>query len=66
MIPGNSSKFMDEVPKTAHLTWGNVAIGLLFLLLDASLSVFLELGLSMSLITAAIRCIVQLSVMVRL
>lgn len=55
---------LDEVPKTAHLTWTNVGIGVLFLLLDAALSVTLELGLSVSLITAAIRCVVQLSVMV--
>lgn len=59
-----SFKVVGEVPKTAHLTWTNVGIGLLFLLLDAALSIFLELGLSASLITAAIRCIVQLSVMV--
>jgi hypothetical protein len=64
MIPVNPSKVLEEVPKTAHLTWTNVGIGLLFLLLDAALSVFLELGLSMSLITAALRCVVQLSVMV--
>lgn len=54
---------IDEVPKTAHLTWTHVGIGLLFLLLDASLSVFFQLGLSASIITAALRCIVQLSVM---
>jgi ABC-type iron transport system FetAB permease component len=64
MIPVNPNKIMEDVPKTVHLTWTNVGIGLLFLLLDATLSVFLELGLSMSIITAAIRCIVQLSVMV--
>jgi hypothetical protein len=64
MIPVNPSKIVGEVPKSVHLTWTNVGIGLLFLLLDATLSVFLELGLSMSIITAAIRCVVQLSLMV--
>ncbi|PVF99707.1 hypothetical protein CPB86DRAFT_702640 [Serendipita vermifera] len=52
-----------DVPKTAHLTWVNVGIGLLFLLLDASLSVFFQLGLEASLLIAAARCILQLSVM---
>lgn len=54
---------IDEVPKTAYLTWANVGIGLLFLLLDAVLSIVLQLGLSASLLTAAARCIIQLTVM---
>lgn len=57
---------MDEAPKPAYLTWTNIGIGLLFLLLDALLSVTLQLGLSTSLLTAAARCVVQLTVMVRL
>ncbi|KAG8828004.1 hypothetical protein FRC19_010512 [Serendipita sp. 401] len=57
----NGSK--DGVPEPAHLTWVNIAIGLLFLLLDASLSIFFQLGLSVSLLTAAARCVLQLTVM---
>jgi ABC-type iron transport system FetAB permease component len=54
---------LGEVPKTAYLTWANVAIGLLFLLLDVALSFFLQLGLSTSLLTAAARCVIQLTIM---
>lgn len=50
----------------AHLTWVNVGIGLLFLIADAILSLTLKLGVEVSLLTAAARCIIQLSVMVRL
>jgi len=49
-----------------HLTWVNVGIGLLFLVADAVLSLTLKLGVEVSLLTAAARCIIQLSVMVRL
>jgi len=49
-----------------HLTWVNVGIGLLFLIADAILSLTLKLGVEMSLLTAAARCILQLSIMVRL
>jgi ABC-type iron transport system FetAB permease component len=48
-----------------HLTWVNVGIGLLFLVADAILSLVLKLGVEVSLLTAAARCILQLSVMVR-
>jgi hypothetical protein len=57
---------MGEAPKQAYLTWTNIGIGLLFLLLDALLSITLQLGLSASLLTAAARCVIQLTVMVRL
>jgi len=33
-----------QEPKTPHLTWVNIALGLLFLLLDALLSVTSEKG----------------------
>jgi ABC-type iron transport system FetAB permease component len=55
---------MQEGPQPAHLTWFNIGIGLLFLVLDALLSVTLQLGLATSLVTAAVRCVVQLTVMV--
>jgi ABC-type iron transport system FetAB permease component len=47
----------------SHLTWLNVAIGLLFIVFDAVLSGILGLGIGTSLIVAALRCIVQLSIM---
>lgn len=49
-----------------HLTWVNVGIGLLFLIAGAILSLTLKLGVEASLLTAAARCILQLSIMVRL
>ena len=49
-----------------YLTWFNVGIGLLFLIADAILSLTLKLGVEVSLLTAAARCIIQLSIMVRL
>lgn len=55
---------MDHgTPKPAHLTWTNIGVGLLFLLLDAFLSWYFALGLSTSLLVAAARCVVQLTVM---
>lgn len=54
----------QEGPKPAHLTWRNILIGLCFLLLDVFLSIYLKLGLATSLLTAAARCIIQLTVMV--
>jgi len=52
--------FADSSP---HLTWLNVAIGLCFILFDAVLSLVLGLGIGGSLVVAAIRCVVQLSIM---
>ena len=56
---------MDGQPGQGHLTWFNVGIGLIFLIADAILSLTLKLGVEMSLLTAAARCIIQLSIMVR-
>lgn len=56
---------MDGQPGQGHLTWFNVGIGLLFLVADAILSLTLKLGVEVSLLTAAARCIIQLSIMVR-
>lgn len=53
---------MDPTPDT-QLTWVNVAIGLLFIVFDAVLSGVLGLGIGTSLMVAAARCILQLSVM---
>jgi len=48
---------------TTNLQWLNVGLGLSFILFDAVVSVVLQLGVGRSLITAALRCIIQLSVM---
>lgn len=58
-----ASFLQGGTPQAAHLTWINIGIGLLFLLLDALLSVTLQLGLSTSLLTAAARCVIQLTLM---
>ena len=58
---------MDGVPDRSRdqplLTWSNVALALSFVVFDAVLSSIYRLGISSSLISAAFRCIVQLSVM---
>jgi len=45
------------------LTWSNVALALSFVIFDAVLSSAYRLGISSSLISAALRCVIQLSVM---
>lgn len=54
---------MAETTPDTQLTWINVAIGLLFIVFDAVLSGVLGLGIGTSLMVAAARCILQLSVM---
>jgi hypothetical protein len=46
-----------------HLTWLNVGFGFLFILFDAILSATLGLGIGGSLVVAATRCVIQLSIM---
>jgi len=46
-----------------HLTWGNVGIGFGFIAFDAAFSKVLGVHVGGSLLTASIRCILQLSVM---
>ncbi|WVQ83831.1 hypothetical protein IAT38_005975 [Cryptococcus sp. DSM 104549] len=46
-----------------NLTWTNVFIGLLFVIFDSILSITLGLGIAGSLLVAAARCIIQLSIM---
>ena len=56
---------MDSDPGSSgstHLTWANVGLAFAFILLDAILSTAFGLGVGSSLVTAAIRCVVQLSV----
>jgi ABC-type iron transport system FetAB permease component len=46
-----------------HLTWGNVGIGFAFVAFDALISQTFGLGVGLPLVTAAVRCIVQLALM---
>jgi len=48
---------------SSNLSWLNVGIGLLFIIFDAVLSFALNLGIGGSLLVAAVRCVLQLTVM---
>ena len=50
-------------PSKTHLTWTNVALGVSFVLFDAIVSRGFGLDVGVPLMTAAIRCIVQLAIM---
>jgi len=56
---------MDDVPRGEQslLTWSNVALAFSFVAFDAVLSSVYRLEISSSLITAAVRCVIQLSIM---
>jgi ABC-type iron transport system FetAB permease component len=55
---------MDEPNGGAEdLSWTNIALGLSFIAFNAVISQLLHLGVGTSLVTAAVRCVVQLSVM---
>ncbi|KAF8440479.1 hypothetical protein L210DRAFT_3539779 [Boletus edulis BED1] len=55
---------MDATPgESSNLTWGNVGLGLAFILFNAIISSTLHLGVGSSLVTSALRCIVQLALM---
>ncbi len=47
---------------STHLNWVNVGLAFSFILLDGVLSTTFGLGVGSSLLTAAVRCVVQLSV----
>ena len=49
-----------------HLTYGNVGLAFSFILFDAFISFFFGLGVGGSLITAAVRCVLQLAVVATL
>jgi len=53
-------------PDKPELGWTNVAIAISFILADAGLSTVFRLGLSVSLIVAALRCVGQLAVVASL
>ncbi|KAJ2005469.1 hypothetical protein GGI04_002234 [Coemansia thaxteri] len=46
-----------------QLSWGNVAIASLLLLINVALSAWLGLGMSRSLVVSAVRCVAQLTVL---
>ena len=48
--------------QTTDLDWGNVGLAFSFILFDGVLSTVFGLGVGSGLLTAAIRCVVQLSV----
>ncbi|KAI0080927.1 UPF0014-domain-containing protein [Panus rudis PR-1116 ss-1] len=52
--PGNGSG-------TTHLNWGNVGLAFSFIVFDAVVSHTFRLGVGSSLVTAAVRCVLQLS-----
>lgn len=64
---GGSDKMPPSTPSgptpTDHLTWGNVFIAFCFLGADAIISIYLHLGISRSLLIAALRCVTQLYIM---
>ena len=47
---------------TSPLSWGNVGLAFSFIVFDAVVSLGFGLGVGSGLVTAALRCIVQLSV----
>ncbi|WWD21960.1 hypothetical protein CI109_106448 [Kwoniella shandongensis] len=51
------------IESSPTLTWINVLIGLVFIIFDSVLSLILGLGIGSSLLVAAARCVIQLSVM---
>jgi len=55
---------MDADPggSTAPLSWANVGLAFSFILFDAVISVSFGLGVGSGLVTAAVRCIIQLSI----
>lgn len=53
---------MDGAPTdSTHLDWTNVGLGFSFILFNALLSTSLQLGVGSSLLSAAVRCVVQLA-----
>ena len=63
----NSSAFanpalLPERSDQSTLTWTNVTVGLAFILFDVGVSTVFRLGIGVSLLIAALRCIGQLAV----
>ena len=62
--PGTVSDvpFLTTALSGAELGWDNVAIALAFILFDTFVSGVLKIGVGSSLLTGAIRCMIQLTV----
>ncbi|KAJ3516572.1 hypothetical protein NLJ89_g1038 [Agrocybe chaxingu] len=58
--------YAAEAAGTPQLTWVNVGIGLAFILFDVGVSTVFRLGIGLSLLIAAFRCIGQLAVVATL
>ncbi|KAG6873466.1 hypothetical protein C0995_015169 [Termitomyces sp. Mi166 len=55
---------MSDVPEPiTHLGWGHIALGFTFILFDVGISAYFGLGIERGLLTAAIRCVIQLAIM---
>jgi uncharacterized protein (TIGR00245 family) len=54
---------MDNGQPKTNLNWTNVGVGFSFIVVNALLSQILHLGVGASLLTAAVRCVIQLSIM---
>ena len=53
---------VSDIPETSsELTWINVAIALAFILFDIGVSTVFRLGIGLSLLIAALRCVGQLA-----
>lgn len=57
---------MDSGEPTTHLTYANVGLAFSFIVFDAVVSFFFGLGVGGSLVTAAVRCVVQLAIVATL
>jgi ABC-type iron transport system FetAB permease component len=53
---------MDAIGSNATLDWVNVAIGLSFVIFNVAVTSYFELCIGRSLLTAALRCVLQLAV----
>ncbi|KAG6868184.1 hypothetical protein C0993_006479 [Termitomyces sp. T159_Od127] len=53
----------DVIEPTTYLGWGHIAIAFTFILFDVVVSAFFGLGIERGLLTAAIRCVIQLAIM---
>lgn len=57
---------MDIPTTSATLTWWNVGLAFSFVAFNATISKIYNLGIGVSLLTAAVRCIIQLALVASL
>ncbi|KAG6879789.1 hypothetical protein C0992_011587 [Termitomyces sp. T32_za158] len=53
----------DVSEPTTYIGWGHIALAFTFILFDVVVSVYFGLGIERGLLTASIRCVVQLAIM---